>query len=163
MTPPPRDEAEFVLDRFLPYVLSAASNRVLRLFAHHHLAEFGLTIPEWRVMAIIGRFGTTGATAISERTAMDKVKVSRAVASLLQRDLLRRAADPADGRAWMLSFTRKGRTVYGRVMPRAQALNTDLTAAISRKDVATFRSVLARLEARVAELGGTDADTVSDD
>jgi DNA-binding MarR family transcriptional regulator len=161
--PPPPDTSGFVLDRFLPYLLSAANNRLSRLFAQRHLAEFDLTIPEWRVLATIGCIGTTGATAIAGRTAMDKVKVSRAVAGLLHRGLLRRTPDPADGRAWLLSLTRRGRTIHDRIVPRALAFGAELTAAIPPAELDVFRSVLARLGTRMAELGGGEPESVARD
>lgn len=164
MSPPPQPDASgFVLDRFLPYLLSAANNRLSRLFAQRHLAELGLTIPEWRVLATVGSLGTTGATAISGRTAMDKVKVSRAVAGLLDQRLLRRVPDPADGRAWLLSLTRRGRTIHDRIVPRALAFDAELAAAVPPAELEVFRSALARLEARMAELGGADPDPAAGD
>ena len=48
----------FRLEDFLPYQLSVAANRVSRLFARRYSEAFGLSIPEWRVIAVVGRFGT---------------------------------------------------------------------------------------------------------
>ena len=72
---------DFKLDEFLPYRLSVAANRVSRMFAHRYSQAFGLTIPEWRVLTIVGRSGTISPSGVGELTAMDKVKVSRAAAS----------------------------------------------------------------------------------
>ena len=76
------------LERFLPYRLSVVSNRISTVIARVYAQRFGLTVPEWRVMAVLGRFGAMSASAVCERTAMDKVRVSRAVARLAvsQRD-----------------------------------------------------------------------------
>ena len=73
----------FRLEDFLPYKLSVAANRVSRLFARRYFEAYGLSIPEWRVLAMVGRFGTLSPSAVGEWTAMDKVKVSRAAASLV--------------------------------------------------------------------------------
>src|SRR5215469_8063860 len=102
----------FRLEDFLPYRLSVAANRVSRLFARRYSEAFGLSIPEWRVLAIVGRFGTLSPTAVGEWTAMDKVKVSRAAASLVARGMLRQAHDPEDGRGRLLRLTRKGSAVH---------------------------------------------------
>src|ERR1700719_923516 len=88
----------FHLEDFLPYRLSVTSNHVSRLFARRYSEAFGLTIPEWRVLAVIGRFGTLSPSGVGEWTAMDKVKVSRAAANLVARGLLRQTQDPEDGR-----------------------------------------------------------------
>ena len=71
------------LDRFLPYRLSVLSNTVSSAIAAAYFVNFGLTIPEWRVMAILAANPGLSAAEVTARTAMDKVAVSRAVAALL--------------------------------------------------------------------------------
>ncbi|MDH3476666.1 MAG: MarR family transcriptional regulator, partial [Rhodospirillales bacterium] len=43
------DGEAFDLETFLPYRLSVVTNRVSRAFARRYSAEFGLSVPEWRV------------------------------------------------------------------------------------------------------------------
>ena len=109
---PALNDDAFRLEDFLPYKLSVAANRVSRLFARRYSEAYGLTIPEWRVLAMVGRFGTLSPSAVGEWTAMDKVKVSRAAASLVERGLLKQTQDPKDGRGRLLRLTRKGGTVH---------------------------------------------------
>ena len=80
-----------VLEHFLPYRLSVLSNIVSSRIAKSYDERFQLTIPEWRVMAVLGRFPGLTAAEVTERTAMDKVQVSRAVARL-QEDASHRTA-----------------------------------------------------------------------
>ncbi len=89
---PADSRTEFRLDDFLPYQLSVTSNRVGRVFARNLTQGFGLTIPEWRVIVVVGRFEAISPSRVSERTGMDKVKVSRAAATLVARGLLRQSA-----------------------------------------------------------------------
>ncbi|HNN57079.1 MAG TPA: MarR family transcriptional regulator, partial [Novosphingobium sp.] len=42
---------------FLPYLLSVTSNAVSDRIADEYRARFGLKIPEWRVMAVLGDAG----------------------------------------------------------------------------------------------------------
>ncbi|MDB5374197.1 MAG: MarR family transcriptional regulator [Belnapia sp.] len=95
---PAASEAAFALEELLPYRLSVVTNRSSRLFAWCYSEAFGLSIPEWRVLAVVGRFGGLSASAVAERTAMDKVMVTRAVRGLLDRGLLARTEDDADRR-----------------------------------------------------------------
>ncbi len=67
------------LDRFIPYRLSVLTNTVSMVIASAYEREFGLTIPQWRVMAVLARYPELSAIEVAERTAMDKVAVSRAV------------------------------------------------------------------------------------
>src|SRR5688500_7671037 len=82
---PPRgpDHAVLALARFLPYRLSVRSNRISPAISGIYVDRFGLSITEWRVIAVLGRFPGLSANEVADRTAMDKVAVSRAVARLI--------------------------------------------------------------------------------
>ena len=43
------------LEEFLPYRLSVLSNTISGTLAEAYSSQHGLTIPEWRVLAILGR------------------------------------------------------------------------------------------------------------
>ena len=86
------------LEKFTPYRLSVLTNRVSQAIARDYEARFGLSVSEWRVMAVLGRFGPASATEICERTAMDKVSVSRATKSLDTRDMISGKTDAQDRR-----------------------------------------------------------------
>lgn len=147
----------FRLEEFLPYRLSVASNRVSRMFARRYSETFGLTIPEWRVLAVVGRFGTMSPSAVGARSGMDKVKVSRAAASLVSRGLLRQSADPNDGRGRQLRLTRKGVTVHGGVVPLARELETVLESGLTKAEWATLNKALMKLAAHVEAVAGPDS------
>lgn len=148
----------FRLDAFLPYRLSVTANRISRAFARAYAERFGLTIPEWRVMAVLGTGGPLAAAAIVERTAMDKVKVSRAVAALEAKGLLERRPHPEDRRSALLELSAAGATVFEQIVPLARALEAELTAVLGPEDRATLARLLTRLDAHLAELGDLSLD-----
>jgi DNA-binding MarR family transcriptional regulator len=136
---------EFQLEEFLPYRLAVAAESVSRLIARHHLVRSGLGMPEWRLLAAVGRFGVLSPTEAGDRTAMDKVKVSRAAASLVARGLLRQSQDPNDGRGRLLRLTRKGSGVYTDVAPTAKAIDAILTAGLTRTEWRSLHTALSKL------------------
>jgi DNA-binding MarR family transcriptional regulator len=145
---------DFRLENYLPYQLSVAAARVSRLLAHRYAAVSGLTIPEWRVLATIARFGTVSPTAVVESTAMDKVKVSRAATALATRGLIRQSADPHDGRGRLLHMTRKGQKVYDRVVPLSREVEASLVEGVGRSQWAALGKALARLNEHVQHVNG---------
>jgi DNA-binding MarR family transcriptional regulator len=147
---------DFKLDDFLPYRLSVAANRVSRMFARRFSDAFGLTIPEWRVLAILGRAGSASPSGVGEMAAMDKVKVSRAAASLVARGLVRQTQDPDDGRARVLRLTRKGSTTYHNVVPLARTMETEIASGLSRAEWTNLHKSLNRLLLHVQALHGPD-------
>src|SRR6185295_4793135 len=88
-----------ILERFLPYRLSILSNRVSRAIAARYAKTFDLTIPEWRIIAVLGRRPGLTAKEVAEATEMDKVAVSRAVAKLTTSRRISAEAHDEDGRA----------------------------------------------------------------
>jgi DNA-binding MarR family transcriptional regulator len=148
--------AEFSLASFLPYRLAVVTDQMARVFAENYQGSFNLTIPEWRALAIIAEAGTLSPTAIGQRTAMDKVKVSRATQSLVTKGLLRQSQDPADGRGRLLRLTRKGETTHAKMVPLAAKLEAALFDDLSRADVAALNRVLTKIITRLE----TNAETV---
>ena len=93
-------------------------------------------------MAVLGEQDGLGAGAIVTRTAMDKVAVSRAVADLVDKGLVRRRASQTDGRLSHLFLSEAGRTIYDDVATIALDYEAQLTAGLSdRQRAALFRAM----------------------
>ena len=138
---------ELDLDRFMPYRLSVLTNRVSSAIARHYSERFNLSIPEWRVIAVLGQNPGLSAREVAERTAMDKVQVSRAVASLLAARRLTREAHASDGRVAHLALSAKGRAIYEEVVPLALHLERLLLSVLTARE----RGMLDRLMRKLSE------------
>jgi DNA-binding MarR family transcriptional regulator len=88
---------------------------------------------------------------------MDKVAVSRAVASLIAAGRLHRTTAPADRRRTHLALTRAGQNVYSRVVPMALAYERSLIASLSARDRAHLDRLMRVLLGRAVELGPAHA------
>ena len=152
----------FRLEDFLPYRLSVAASRVSRLFARRYSEAYGLSIPEWRVLAIVGRFATLSPSAVGEWSAMDKVKVSRAAASLVARGLLKQTQDPEDGRGRLLRLTRKGISVYEGMVPLACELEGQLAEGLSRTEWSSLLKALDKLSVHVKDFEAVENGVAAD-
>ena len=140
------------LEGFLPYRLYHVADLVSREFARIYKDRFGLTRPEWRVLAGLGQHGAMTATRLGEQSAMHKTKVSRAVAELERRRWLLRTPDESDRRVEHLTLTRAGLSAYREMVPLAREFERRLSAAMSSERFVEFAHGLERLEAFV--LGG---------
>lgn len=140
-----------VLDRFLPYRLSVTSNLVSDRIARAYESLFGLTIPEWRLIAVIAEVEAITQAEIGERTRMDKVTVSRAAIALVERGLLTRAPNPGDKRSHHLSLTTHGRDLYASVAPKALELERTIFACFTQKELDGFVAMLRRIDAAALE------------
>lgn len=137
-----------VLSRYLPYRLSVASNKASGVIARAYQARFGLTIWEWRVVAVLGAGEAITAQAICEATAMDKVTVSRALRALTDRALVRRRTSPSDKRASLVSLTADGQAIYDEIAPVALEWEHSLLEGFTDDERRQLGELLDRLAFR---------------
>jgi DNA-binding MarR family transcriptional regulator len=144
----------FDLNGFLPYQLAVAAGHVSRGFADLYRAEFGLSIPEWRVLAHLAQSGTVSVREIQARVDMDKSKVSRAAARLETAGLIAKRAHGVDRRLLDMSLTPAGRDLMARIVPIARAYEASVLARLT--DAGDFR---AGLRALIGPAGAAPGET----
>ncbi|MBB5706178.1 MarR family winged helix-turn-helix transcriptional regulator [Sphingopyxis panaciterrulae] len=133
------------LDQFLPYRLSIASNALSERIAADYQNRFGLKIPEWRLMAVLGEGAPKTQRELVAKTRMDKVTVNRAAKALADRQLIRRQAHEADGRSHHLELTETGWSLYDAIVPAALSTEERLESHISGKERQALMAILAKL------------------
>jgi DNA-binding MarR family transcriptional regulator len=142
----------FMLEDFIPYRLAVLAKLVSTAFSKTYANRFGISIPQWRVMAAIGREPNCTASSIVEYAAMDKVQVSRAVSALVKIDYLERHIDRKDKRNSILHFTIEGREIYDKIIPAGRAFEKKLMSVMSPEDLREFDKLLKKLASQTKQL-----------
>jgi DNA-binding MarR family transcriptional regulator len=150
--------ASLRLDSYLPYRLSVASNAVSRLIARAYEDRFGLTIAQWRLIAVLAEDGPLTQQAIGARTVMDKVTVSRATQGLVKRKLVQRAPHDVDGRSHHVALSKAGERLYSEISPVALEYEAQLLRHFDPATVASLKEFLLHLERSAAELAAATTD-----
>jgi DNA-binding MarR family transcriptional regulator len=148
-------ENELRLEDFLPYRLAVLSNTVSTTVARAYDKRFNVSIPEWRVIAVLGRFPGLSAVEVAERTLMDKVAVSRAVTKLIKNGRIDRQFADADRRRSILNLSEEGRKVHDEIAPLALQFEHDLLDGVTDDDVATLNAVIDDLLSKARKIGNT--------
>ena len=148
-----KSNRELILEDFLPYRLAILSHTVSTSIARAYDQRFGLTIPEWRVIAILGRFPGLSAVEVAERTMLDKVAVSRAVTKLIKVGRIDREFADADRRRSILHLSEDGRQVHDEVAPLALGIEDDLLHGLTDEQIETLNEVIERLLVRARLIG----------
>ena len=143
-----KNDEELILEDFLPYRLAILSHTVSSLIARVYDKRFGVTIPEWRVILIVGRFPGLSAVEVAERTMLDKVAVSRAVTKLIKAGRIDREFADADRRRSILTLSEEGRKVHDEIAPLALAMEDDLLHGLDQEQIDTLNTVIERLLVR---------------
>jgi DNA-binding MarR family transcriptional regulator len=144
------EPAEFELENFLPYRLSLLTNTVSQGIAASYRDEHDISVTEWRILAVLGRFPGLTAKEVTERTAMDKVAISRAVKNLMARKLLRRKTDHEDRRRRQLFISAgRGEEVLRKVIPKARQYEQFLLDALTPSEASALDNALSKLQNHV--------------
>ncbi|HEX7388593.1 MAG TPA: MarR family winged helix-turn-helix transcriptional regulator [Acidiphilium sp.] len=133
------------LDRFTPYLVNRLASRLSDELAEVYAARFGISIPEWRVIAHLSQHRNISVREIHALTAMDKSKVSRAVARLDSAGLVEKKVSGVDRRLVELRLTRKGRQMFEQIDPLALAYERDALSALSPDEERQFRALVDKL------------------
>jgi DNA-binding MarR family transcriptional regulator len=137
--------AALKLQSFLPHLLNVCSTQVSQALSRIYADRYKIGIPEWRVIVMLGEYGSLTAKAIGMHSCMHKTKVSRAVATLEKRKLVVRRANREDMREAFLSLTQSGRELYASVAPVALDFAEKLLASVEPKDRPALDRALQRL------------------
>lgn len=135
------------LQQFLPYRFANLAEKISVSLSRVYVDRFGINIPEWRILATLGEFGELQAKQVARHSNMDKVRVSRAVASLTTKELIQRRPCPGDSRAALLHLSPAGRSLYLRLVPQALRWEQALVEPLSEEERRLLFGVLDRLEA----------------
>jgi DNA-binding MarR family transcriptional regulator len=142
---PPRN---LELERFLPYRFSVLANTMSSAIAAAYAERFELSIPEWRIVAVLARAPGLSSAQVAERTAMDKVAVSRGVAALVRTRRVERNVEESDRRRSQLRLTARGLAVYQEVVPWALAYEAALLRGLSSRTRQSLDRLLDELQRR---------------
>ena len=152
------EATSFELEKFLPYRLSLLTNTVSQGIAASYRDPHGISVTEWRILAVLGRYPGLTASEVTDRTAMDKVAIHRAVKTLQEKGLLDRKTDRQDRRRQKLHLTPdRGRPMLEHIIPRARSFESSLLAALDPTEARTFLATLTKLQTKADDLKPSDA------
>ncbi|MBT5861464.1 MAG: MarR family transcriptional regulator [Gammaproteobacteria bacterium] len=144
---------ELRLENFLPYRLAVLSNTVSTTVARAYDKRFNVSIPEWRVIAVLGRFPGLSAVEVAGRTLMDKVAVSRAVTKLIRNGRIDRDFADADKRRSILNLSEDGKQLHDEIAQLALEFERDLLQGFSTEEMENLNGIMERLLARASLIG----------
>lgn len=127
------------------------SNRIGRAF-YQELDKFGIGIAEWRVILTLALHQQASAREITNRWAMDKMAISRAVSRLEEQGMLVKQQNSQDKRSFNLTLTDTGREMYERILPAANTQYHKLVTGLDRSELKAFRNTMIKLIMQAEEL-----------
>jgi MarR family transcriptional regulator, organic hydroperoxide resistance regulator len=130
-----------ILGEFLPYLLNRAGVQTGQIFTLS-LTEFGLTLPEWRILIALWQAEEQRLTDLSSTIAVDYSTLSRQVAGLEKAGLAVRKRSTSDARAVAIALTAKGKKLTARIIPIARAHEAAAVIGLTREELRTLQHCL---------------------
>ena len=132
---------------FVPFRLNRLAAEVSSALSVEYAARYGLDIPEWRVLATLGfRHDACSAQYIAHCTRTHKSTISRAVTSLMKRQMVERVENTDDRREFRLRLTRKGTALYEELIPRLLRKEQEMLSCLSAQERRDFARLLGKIE-----------------
>jgi len=138
------------LDNFWAYQVVVLADQISRYTLNVVRTEAQLNQSQWRVLAAVADKPGRSAAEVTAVTPMDKTIVSRAVASLIKLDMIKRTPSQKDKRIGALEMTELGEQRYNLISAKlAETLNAPVLDGVSTTEfnaaVKHFREVVTKL------------------
>ena len=156
------------VEDFLTFRVTRLSNALRTHLTKRYLEEFGLSLPEWRLLALIARFAPMRFSEVTSRSSMDKGQVSRTLRVMAKKGLTslktlrQRGSRSAEALAApvMVSITTKGRSLYATILPVARRRQAEMLLTLNESDRRALYETLEKLYATIgqAALGNDESE-----
>jgi DNA-binding MarR family transcriptional regulator len=143
---------DFDLEEYIPCQLATLSTSIIRSVATLFEDWYDISIPEWKVLAIVVKRPGLSAVDVAQYAGLDTVAVSRAVTKLMDAGRITREFGKEDRRRSILSLSNEGREVYEQIMPVAVSLQSNLLEGLTRDEKVIFEKALSSLRTKSREL-----------
>jgi DNA-binding MarR family transcriptional regulator len=148
-----RNASNLNVEDFLTFRITRLSNALRTGLTKRYLEEFELSLPEWRLLALIARFAPLRFSEVTSRSSMDKGQVSRTLREMAKKGLTKMKSIRTPGTRSaealaapvMVSITPKGKALYAAVLPVARRRQAEILMTLSESERVALYSTLQKL------------------
>jgi DNA-binding MarR family transcriptional regulator len=137
----------------LSYRLHRVANLLSRGAELRYRREFGVSLWEWRTLALLGAADAPlSLSHLAQAAGIHKSQMSRVVSGLARRRLVLREADPGDARGLRLALSKAGRRLYAGLIRAASERDAAFNGCLSATERQILDRALAKLAGQAREL-----------
>ncbi len=130
---------------YLPYLVNRVGTIVAEQFGADALARHGLSIADWRVLAVLASNGGQRQIDLADLTSIEASTLSRLVSRLIRTGLVTRTRSANSNREVVVKLSAKGQTLVARLIPIARDYEVAAIAGISASELASLKRCLRRM------------------
>ncbi len=140
---------------YVPYLVRRISDTLIERFTAG-LKPYGITLPMWRVLAVLHRRGATRFGVLVTQTLIEPPTMSRLIAALRAKGLVSKTSSAVDARGVLISPTAKGLSLVERLTPHAFEVEQETLAGLTEDEAEMFRRLVRRVCATLAPFASDD-------
>jgi len=133
------------LGDYLPYLVNRVGRIIADQFGEEALAEHGLSIATWRVMAALASGGRQRQIDLANLTSIDASTLSRLVSRMVRMGLVTRTRSASSNREVVVALSSKGTALVGRLIPVALRMEADAIAGLAPEELMVLKRCLRRM------------------
>jgi DNA-binding MarR family transcriptional regulator len=136
----------------LSYRLHVVANLLSRGAELRYRREFGVSLWEWRTIALLGAVTEPlSFNHLAHAAGVHKSQMSRVVSGLVRRRIVARTADPGDARGVHLTLSRSGRKLYEGLIAAAAERDAAFRKCLTKNETQAFDHALSKLASQARE------------
>lgn len=141
-----------MIKELLSYRLHVVANLLSRGAELRYRREFGVSLWEWRTIALLGAVTEPlSLNHLAQAAGIHKSQMSRVVSGLARRRLVVRSANSEDARGVRLALSRSGRRLYEGLIDAAAERDRAFRRCLTRDEKRAFETALAKLAGQARE------------
>ncbi len=141
----------FNMDESLGYIINRTLIKIKKEFIKR-LKPYDLTPEQWTLLNCLGEQDGLTQTDLAEKTYKDQPNTARMLDKLEKKNLLRRADNPEDRRAFLIYLTEKGKKLRKRIIPITTQLNNDASFGFTQAESSQLIDLLNRVYENLEEI-----------
>ncbi|MEE4014813.1 MarR family transcriptional regulator [Roseibium sp. FZY0029] len=135
----------------VPYLLNRAGVALGERFTRR-IASYGVTLPMYRVLAVLRQSGTKTLGDLSELVSVELSTLSRLISLMVKRGLVTRIRPPENARIVLIDVTPKGADLADELMQIAMHFEDTLISNLDKDQVDILKTLLCQINQQVEKL-----------
>jgi DNA-binding MarR family transcriptional regulator len=140
---------------YVPYLLRRISDSLIERFTAG-LTPHGLTLPMWRIIAVLHGRGATRFHVLVSQTLIEPPTLSRLLKELRAKGYVTRTSSSVDARGVLISPTKKALNLVEELTPHAFKVEKETMAGLTEDEAEMFRRLVIRVCAHLAPFARDD-------
>ena len=147
-----------LLAHYPPYQLVHAAEMVRDTFEQFYQQRYQLTVPQWRLMMVLGPNYPISQKELVEASGMDKVRISREIRRLVEKGIIFTESSEQDKRIRLVSLTNAGLALFLQLKSEAGSWQHTLTDYLPSESREAIRQHLHSVSAAIEQLQSLDRE-----